>query len=88
MTVLTRIFQNINDAVTLYVYKMAPKQGVLAQADFPLYVVQALGSTHFLVAGGGGQAKTGVPNAIVNIAVLFLNAKTNMHTCHHYTQKH
>ena len=77
------IFSNkINYAVNLYVYKMAPTQGVLAQADFPLYAVQALGSTHFLVAGGGGQAKTGVPNAIVNTVVLVFNAKTNMHTCH------
>lgn len=44
---------------------MAPTQGVLANSDFPLYAIQALGNTHFLVAGGGGQAKTGVPNAIV-----------------------
>ncbi|KAK7099887.1 guanine nucleotide-exchange factor SEC12-like [Littorina saxatilis] len=43
---------------------MAPARDVLAQSDFPLYAVQALGSTHFLVAGGGGQAKTGVPNVI------------------------
>ncbi|XP_076462540.1 guanine nucleotide-exchange factor SEC12-like [Babylonia areolata] len=43
---------------------MAPTREPLAQSDFPLYTVQALGSTHFLVAGGGGQAKTGVPNAI------------------------
>lgn len=50
---------------------MAPARDVLAQSDFPLYAVQALGSTHFLVAGGGGQAKTGVPNVIVNMPDLY-----------------
>ena len=53
-----------------YVYNMAPTREPLAQSDFPLYAVQALGSNHFLVAGGGGQAKTGVPNAIVSVAFL------------------
>ncbi|XP_041358183.1 prolactin regulatory element-binding protein-like [Gigantopelta aegis] len=44
---------------------MAPAKGrLLANTDFPLYAVRALGDRHFLVAGGGGQAKTGVPNAI------------------------
>ncbi|KAL8572247.1 hypothetical protein ACOMHN_022484 [Nucella lapillus] len=43
---------------------MAPTREPLAQTDFPLYTVQALGNTHFLVAGGGGQAKTGVRNTI------------------------
>ncbi|KAI8787207.1 prolactin regulatory element-binding protein isoform X1 [Biomphalaria glabrata] len=44
---------------------MAPVKGVLlAHTDFPLYVVRALDERHFLVAGGGGQAKTGIANAI------------------------
>ncbi|GFS17681.1 prolactin regulatory element-binding protein [Elysia marginata] len=44
---------------------MAPPKGVLlAHTDFPLYVVKSLDDKHFIVAGGGGQAKTGVPNAI------------------------
>ncbi|XP_025109805.1 prolactin regulatory element-binding protein-like isoform X1 [Pomacea canaliculata] len=43
---------------------MAPVKGFLARSDFPLYAVRALDCSHFLVAGGGGQAKTGVPNAI------------------------
>ena len=47
---------------------MAPVKGsLLANTDFPLYAVRALGDRHFLVAGGGGQAKTGVPNAIVSL---------------------
>lgn len=45
---------------------MAPVKGFLARSDFPLYAVRALDCSHFLVAGGGGQAKTGVPNAIVS----------------------
>ncbi|XP_059174065.1 prolactin regulatory element-binding protein-like [Physella acuta] len=44
---------------------MAPTKGVLlAHSDFPLYAVRALDERHFLVAGGGGQAKTGIANAI------------------------
>lgn len=41
------------------------KGGLLARSDFPLYVVKALDERHFLVAGGGGAAKTGIANAIV-----------------------
>ncbi|XP_071808076.1 guanine nucleotide-exchange factor SEC12-like [Asterias amurensis] len=36
----------------------------LADLDFPPYVIKCVDETHFLVAGGGGQARTGVPNAI------------------------
>ncbi|CAG5118553.1 unnamed protein product [Candidula unifasciata] len=44
---------------------MAPSKGVLlAHTDFPLYTVRSLDERHFLVAGGGGQAKTGIANAI------------------------
>ena len=38
----------------------------LGEVDFPPYVVKCVDETHFLVAGGGGQARTGVPNAIVS----------------------
>ena len=40
----------------------------LGEVDFPPYVVKCVDETHFLVAGGGGQARTGVPNAIVSYA--------------------
>ena len=33
--------------------------------NFPLYTIVSLGDGEFSVAGGGGQARTGVPNAIV-----------------------
>lgn len=35
--------------------------------NFPLYTIGTLGGGDFYVAGGGGQAKTGVPNAIVSV---------------------
>ena len=45
---------------------MAPERGsAIAKSNFPMYTVKALDGQHFLVAGGGGQAKTGVSNAIV-----------------------
>ncbi|XP_022089456.1 prolactin regulatory element-binding protein-like [Acanthaster planci] len=36
----------------------------LADLDFPPYVIKCVDETHFLVAGGGGHARTGVPNFI------------------------
>lgn len=44
---------------------MAAKGVTLAATDFPLYAFRMVGDRHFLVAGGGGAAKTGVPNAMV-----------------------
>jgi len=49
---------------------MAAKGVTLAATDFPLYTFRMVGDRHFLVAGGGGAAKTGVPNAIVRRQVL------------------
>ncbi|XP_064617266.1 prolactin regulatory element-binding protein-like [Liolophura sinensis] len=44
---------------------MAPEKGsLLAKVDYPLYTVRSLGDRYFVVAGGGGSAKTGVCNAI------------------------
>lgn len=37
----------------------------LETTNFPLYAVNVLDKDHFLIAGGGGAAKTGVPNALV-----------------------
>ncbi|XP_013399942.1 prolactin regulatory element-binding protein isoform X2 [Lingula anatina] len=44
---------------------MAPKKKglLLGHLEFPPYAVNAVGDRHFIVAGGGGTAKTGVPNA-------------------------
>ncbi|XP_046851204.1 prolactin regulatory element-binding protein-like isoform X2 [Xenia sp. Carnegie-2017] len=36
----------------------------LVKTNFPLYTVNVLDTNHFIVAGGGGSAKTGVPNAL------------------------
>jgi hypothetical protein len=38
----------------------------LFMSSFPLYTIANLGKNEFYIAGGGGQAKTGVPNAIVS----------------------
>ena len=46
--------------------------GDLFLCSFPLYTIAALGNNDFYVAGGGGQAKTGVPNAIVSFLLLLL----------------
>ena len=45
---------------------MASKE--LFSCNYPIYTVGRLGDgeTEFYVAGGGGQAKTGVPNALVS----------------------
>ena len=44
----------------------------LETTNFPLYAVNVLDKDHFLIAGGGGAAKTGVPNALVCIFALYL----------------
>lgn len=36
-----------------------------AKVNFPLYAVEMLTDRHFIVAGGGGAAKTGVSNGFV-----------------------
>jgi len=40
------------------------RQNVIFETPFPIYCVKTVGDRHFLVAGGGGQAKTGVPNHV------------------------
>lgn len=42
----------------------------LDETSFPLYGIQAINASMFVVAGGGGSAKTGVKNAIV--CILFI----------------
>lgn len=37
--------------------------------DYPLYAVEAVGRDSVLVAGGGGAAKTGVPNRIDVVSI-------------------
>jgi len=38
-----------------------------AKVSYPLYAVRMLTDRHFIVAGGGGAAKTGVKNGFVSI---------------------
>lgn len=42
---------------------------LLARTEFPIYTIRALDENHFLVAGGGGSSKTGVPNAFVSLFI-------------------
>ena len=48
----------------------ARRADTVGNTDFPLYTIRMIGDHHFLVAGGGGQAKTGIPNAMVRVASL------------------
>ena len=41
----------------------------LDETNFPLYAVNVLDRNHFVIGGGGGAAKTGVPNAMVSIKI-------------------
>ena len=38
-----------------------------AKVNYPLYAIRMLTDRHFIVAGGGGAAKTGVKNGFVSI---------------------
>ena len=42
------------------------KMASLFTADFPPYTIFPLRTGEFYIAGGGGTAKTGVPNALVS----------------------
>ena len=55
-------------------FNMAPqvRPSILLRADFPIYAIKALDSSRFLIAGGGGQSKTGVPNAFVIFIIDFV----------------
>ena len=41
------------------------KMAELFSTDYPLYSVGTLKNGTFFVAGGGGKAKTGIPNTLV-----------------------
>lgn len=43
---------------------MVNQRNVVFETPYPLYCIRTLGDRHILVAGGGGQAKTGVPNRL------------------------
>ena len=54
----------------------------VCKLNFPLYCCESLGDESFLVAGGGGAAKTGVKNSIVSeetsqIYLISINLKIN-----------
>ena len=49
---------------------MANSKTVLA-CNYPLYSVVKVGNEEVVVTGGGGKAKTGVPNGIVRLLLHF-----------------
>ena len=46
---------------------------VAVRTDFPLYSIQCFGGQHMLVAGGGGAAKTGIPNVVETFEVTHID---------------
>lgn len=51
-----------------------------AKVNFPLYAVEMLTERHFVVAGGGGAAKTGVYNGFVCfICSIFFSLNTSFY---------
>uniref|UniRef100_A0A0K0FAJ1 Prolactin regulatory element-binding protein (inferred by orthology to a human protein) n=1 Tax=Strongyloides venezuelensis TaxID=75913 RepID=A0A0K0FAJ1_STRVS len=41
-----------------------PPPQIIAKSSGPVYAIKTIGSRHFIIGGGGGAAKTGVPNEI------------------------
>ncbi|GFX52417.1 prolactin regulatory element-binding protein [Trichonephila clavipes] len=48
---------------------------LLARVNFPIYTVHSITERHILIAGGGGGAKTGIPN-VIEIYELINNGST------------
>jgi len=68
---------------------MAQKGVTVANSAFPLYAIHMIGDQHVMIAGGGGQAKTGVGNAIVSSVMSLAVGVLGRH-CHdwplHYSR--
>jgi hypothetical protein len=60
---ICHVFQTLFTTFVVFYFKMSAV--TLHTTNFPLYTVNVLDKDHFVVAGGGGSAKTGVPNALV-----------------------
>lgn len=66
---------------------MAKKNLVAMKAEFPLYCLSMVGDRHLLVAGGGGSAKSGIPNAIDIYELKYDNRMMVLHRVNHYETK-
>ncbi|ESN99626.1 hypothetical protein HELRODRAFT_113705 [Helobdella robusta] len=66
---------------------MATKSVAVAKSDFPLYCIQMIGDSHFVVAGGGGSARTGVPNAMDIYEIKFENKTLCVNKVNHFETK-
>lgn len=49
--------------------------------NFPIYAVNFLSEDVFVVGGGGGASKTGIPNAFVSFSSLFTSLCIHLFTC-------
>ena len=45
---------------------------LMQELDIPIFFIRRLGDRQFLVGGGGGIAKTGIPNAVVRYILMKL----------------
>ena len=59
----------LSSSLSSFFFKMSSpneiKGDLAAKVNFPLYAVKMLTDRHFVVAGGGGAARTGVANGFV-----------------------
>lgn len=49
------------------------KSRFIGRVNFPLCTIDVVSERHVFVAGGGGRAKTGVPNKMVGWRTLSIN---------------
>lgn len=58
------LFMLISTFQTMGLFSTSKSYSTIVNCQFPGYVLKNLGLRHFLLAGGGGAAKTGVRNEI------------------------
>ena len=56
---------------------MAQKGTSVLRTPYPLYAINCIDDKHFVVAGGGGKAKTGITNSIV--CILYASSNESAH---------
>lgn len=44
------------------------------KCSIPIYAIASPSSNNFIYAGGGGQSKSGIANAIVSVVQVFFNS--------------
>ncbi len=49
---------------------------IIATCTYPPYCIKWIGEKHFVIGGGGGASKTGVPNKFVSLIPVYLLKQT------------